>query len=811
MKWIRQFEEIGIDDIALVGGKNASLGEMIGELKDQGVAVPEGFAVTAEAYKYLLQSTGIDEEIKQILSKLNVLDMSELQEKGKRIRSLVRTAKFPQDLRDEIVSAYTAMCEKSGHKVDVAVRSSATAEDLPDASFAGLQQTFLHITGKRELLRACSNCFASLFTNRAISYREEKRFSHLDSHLSIGVQRMVRSDSASAGVMFTLDTQSGFRDVVLISASYGLGESVVQGAVAPDEYYVFKTTLKQGKNAIIRKHIGAKTVKMIYGHRDEEFVRTVNVAKEDRGKCVLSEEEIIQLAKWACIIEDHYSSKAGHPKPMDIEWAKDGDGKKIGSGELFILQARPETVHSRADANTYETYVLQEQGRVLCSGRAIGQRVGRGTANCIASVEDIGQFRKGNVLITAMTSPDWEPIMKLAAAIVTNKGGRTCHAAIISRELGVPCITGTGEATEVIRTGQPITVACCEGLTGNVYDGFLKYEAKTVSLSHVPSTKTAVMLNLGIPEKAFSYSSIPCAGVGLARIEFILNSYIGIHPLALLNYEKLRKNRNGDNRIAETVKRIEEMTSSEPDKPKFFIDALARGVGRIAAAFHPKPVVVRFSDFKSSEYANLVGGYLYEPQENNPMIGWRGASRYYDKRFKPAFELECKAILKARQEMGLTNIKVMIPFCRTPEEGREVIDILNKFGLVQGKDELEVYMMAEIPSNVIMADEFAKIFDGFSIGSNDLTQLTLGLDRDSELVSHIYSERSEPVKRMIRQIITEAKKSSKKVGICGQAPSDFPDFTAFLVECGIDSISLNPDTAIKTALVIADAEKQLGL
>lgn len=622
---------------------------------------------------------------------------------------------------------------------------------------------------------------------------------------------MVRSDSSCAGVMFTLDTESGFKDVILISASYGLGETVVQGVVDPDEYYVFKTMLKQGKKAIIRKHLGTKTVKMIYGHRDEELVKTVNVSKEDRGRYVLTEDEIIELANCACIIEDHYSNKSCRYMPMDIEWAKDGDGEKVGSGELFIVQARPETVHAHRDTSAYETYLLKEQGKILCSGRAIGQKVGQGIANCISSVEEINKFKKGGVLVTTMTNPDWEPIMKIASAIVTDKGGRTCHAAIISRELGVPCITGTGVGTEVIHTEQSITVSCCEGLTGNVYNGLLKYEVKKISISEIPRTRTKIMLNVGIPEKAFAYSNLPCAGVGLARIEFILNSYIGIHPLALLNYDLLKFYSKEDHKVAEQVARIDELTSAEPDKPKFFIDSLARGIGRIASAFYPKPVIVRLSDFKSSEYASLVGGYLYEPLENNPMIGWRGASRYYDEKFKPAFELECKAILKARKDIGLTNIKVMVPFCRTPDEGKKVIATMKNFGLVQGKDELEVYMMVEIPSNIIMADEFAKIFDGFSIGSNDLTQLALGLDRDSELVSHIYSERSEPVKRMIKQVIEKAKQAGIKVGICGQAPSDFPDFAAFLVECGIDSISLNPDTVIKTTLVIAEVEKKLGI
>lgn len=809
-RWIRWFEDVGIEDVKLVGGKNASLGEMIRGLGTKGVNIPGGFAITADAYWYLLESAGIGDEIRRILSDLDTSDMTNLRTRGRQIRDLIRRAEFPDDLRTEIVDAYADLSRRYGGPVDVAVRSSATAEDSPDASFAGQQQTFLNIVGDDEVLRASSRCFASLFTDRAISYRHDKGFIDMDISISIGIQKMVRSDSACAGVMFTLDTESGFKDVVLVSSAYGLGENVVQGTIDPDEYYVFKPTLKAGKEAIIRKHLGSKSQKMIYAYREETATRNVSVPKRHRDRYVLKDGEILQLARWACIIEDHYSAKAGRYVPMDIEWAKDGDGKEVGSGELFVVQARPETVHAHRDRDVYETYVLKEHGDVLVSGRAIGQKIGQGKAKYITSAEQIDKFKKGEVLITKMTDPDWEPIMKMAAAIVTDRGGRTCHAAIVSRELGIPCITGTEHGTDRIRTGQDVTVACCEGLTGHVYGGLLQYEIKKIHVSEIPQIRTKIMLNVGLPEKAFAYAHLPCAGVGLARLEFIINSYIGIHPLALLDYDAHKERAQHDHEFAHLVGKIDKITSAEPDKPKFFVDSLARGIGRIAAAFYPKDVIVRLSDFKTNEYSNLLGGHLYEPEESNPMIGWRGASRYYSEAFRPAFELECKALLKARRDIGLTNIKIMIPFCRTPEEGKKVIDLMGEFGLKQGKDGLEIYMMVEIPSNVMLADEFAQLFDGFSIGSNDLTQLTLGLDRDSELVSHIYSERNEAVKRMIRHVIDVGHQHGVKVGICGQAPSDFPDFAAFLVECGIDSISLNPDTVIKTTLEISKTEARLA-
>ncbi|RKX49300.1 MAG: phosphoenolpyruvate synthase, partial [Thermotoga sp.] len=611
--------------------------------------------------------------------------------------------------------------------------------------------------------------------------------------------KMVRSDLASSGVMFTLDTESGFKDVVYITGAYGLGENVVQGKVNPDQFYVFKPTLKKGFRPIIEKKLGTKDKKLIYGEQGGTV--EVDVDPEDRKKFVLNDDEILKLAEWACIIEEHYG------KPMDIEWAKDGI-----TGELFIVQARPETVHSQKSYATVETYILEEKGKLLLEGEAVGTKIGQGEVNVIEDAKDIHKFKKGQVLVTDMTDPDWEPIMKIASAIVTNRGGRTCHAAIVSRELGIPCVIGTGNATEVLKNGQKVTVDCSEGI-GRIYDGLLKFKVEKLDLEKLPRTKTKIMMNVGVPEKAFSQGMIPNDGVGLAREEFIINSYIGIHPLALIEYEKLKEKAKEDEKIAEVVKIIEERTYGYENKADFFVDMLARGIARISAAFYPNDVIVRLSDFKSNEYANLIGGFLYEPKEHNPMIGWRGASRYYDEKFKPAFALECKAIKKVRDEMGLTNVKVMIPFCRTPEEGKKVIEVMKEFGLKQGENGLEVYVMCEIPSNVILADKFAEIFDGFSIGSNDLTQLTLGLDRDSDLVAHLFDERNEAVKRLVKQVIEVAHshKPRRKVGICGQAPSDFPEFAEFLVECGIDSMSLNPDVVVKTRLLVADVEKRLGI
>jgi len=803
------FDNISIGDIPMVGGKNASLGEMYQKLTSKGVAVPNGFAVTAYAYQYLLKTAGIEDAIKDALAGLDTHDMKNLQERGEKARNVILNAEFPDDLRQAIIESYKKMENEYGPNVDVAVRSSATAEDLPDASFAGQQETFLNVQGPDALIDNCKKCFASLFTNRAISYRHDKGFGQFDVYLSIAVQKMIRSDSASSGVIFSIDTESGFKDAVFLTASWGLGETVVQGSVNPDEYYVFKPTLKNAKCPIVGKRVGSKEIKMIYNTSGggEEPVKIIDTTPEERGSYVINDNEIIHLAKWACIIEDHYE------KAMDIEWAKDGDGVNVGSGKLYILQARPETVHSQNTKRVMETYVLKETGNVIVSGQAVGTKIGQGKAHIIEDTAHIHEFKKGEILVTDMTDPDWEPIMKIAGAIVTNRGGRTCHAAIISRELGIPCVIGTVNGSEVIKTGADITVSCAEGETANIYEGLLKFEIDKLDLDAVPATKTMIMMNVGIPEKAFTECQIPNEGVGLAREEFIINSHIGIHPLALYYFDDLKaKAAAGDTEIAEIVKKIEAQTTAYPDdKKQFFIDKLAEGVGRIGAGFYPKDVIVRLSDFKSNEYANLIGGALYEPKESNPMIGWRGASRYYDEKYKPAFELECMALLKARNNMGLNNIKLMVPFCRTPEEGRRVIEVMKEFGLVQGENNLEVYVMCEIPSNVISADAFCDVFDGFSIGSNDLTQLTLGLDRDSDLVAHIFDERNEAVKTMVRMVIDVAKRRGKKIGICGQAPSDFPEFATFLVECGIDSISLIPDTVIKTRLAIAKKEKELGI
>ena len=801
------FDDIGIEDVPMVGGKNASLGEMHQKLTSKGVAVPNGYAITAYAYRYLLQEAGIGAAIEEALAGLDTHDLYNLQERGAKVRDIIRNAEFPANLRQEIIGAYNRMEKEYGQGVDVAVRSSATAEDLPDASFAGQQDTYLNIRGPEALIDACKRCFASLFTDRAISYRHDKGFGQFDVYLSIVVQKMVRSDSACSGVMFSIDTESGFKDAVFLTGAWGLGENVVQGAVNPDEYYIFKPTLKEGKRPIVGKRVGTKEIKMIYNNAPgaKEPVQNIATTEAERGSYILSDDEILQLARWACIIEDHYD------RPMDIEWAKDGDGKEVGTGNLFIVQARPETVHSQASKKVIETYVLKEKGTLLASGQAVGAKIGQGTVRLLQTVSQMHDFRAGEVLVTDMTDPDWEPIMKIAGAIVTNRGGRTCHAAIISRELGIPCVIGTENGTKMIKDGQQVTVSCVEGETGHIYEGNLKFVIETLDLDNIPATRTKIMMNVGMPEKAFLEGQLPNEGVGLAREEFIINSHIGIHPLALYNFEQLRERAVHDDEILDIVEEINRKTSAYTDKRQYFIDKLAEGVGRIAAGFYPKDVIVRLSDFKSNEYANLIGGHLYEPEESNPMIGWRGASRYYDPRYKVAFELECKALLKARNDMGLNNIKLMVPFCRTPEEGKKVIEVLREFGLVQGENGLEVYVMCEIPSNVISADAFCDVFDGFSIGSNDLTQLTLGLDRDSDLVSHIYDERNEAVKTLIKMVIATAKRRGRKIGICGQAPSDFPDFATFLVEQGIDSISLVSDTVVKTRLAIAAKERELGI
>lgn len=791
------FNSVGIADISFVGGKNASLGEMIQQLKSKGVQVPTGFATTAYAYRYFITNAGLEAKLRQIFANLDVEDVDNLRQCGKQARLLMLETPFPLELQEAIARSYQTLCQEYGIDTDVAVRSSATAEDLPDASFAGQQETYLNVHGLQAVLESCHKCFASIFTDRAISYRQIKGFDHFDVALSVGVQKMVRSDLACSGVMFTIDTETGFKDAALITAAYGLGENVVQGAVNPDEYLVFKPTLKQGFRPILQKRLGTKDIKMVYDVGGLKLTKNISVPQSDRVVFALNDEEILQLAKWACIIEDHYSQVRGIYTPMDIEWAKDGI-----TNELFIVQARPETVQSQKSRNVLKTYQLKEKGQVLLTGRSVGEMIGQGKARVILDVHNINQFQAGEVLVTNRTDPDWEPIMKKASAIVTNSGGRTCHAAIIAREMGIPAIVGCGNATTVLKTGQEVTVSCAEGETGKVYGGLLPFEVQELPLDNLPRTRTQILMNVGNPEEALGLTAIPNDGVGLARMEFIIANQIKAHPLALLHFDQL------EDELAKY--KIAELTAQYEDKAQFFVDQLAQGIGAIAAAFYPKPVIVRLSDFKSNEYANLLGGRQFEPKEENPMIGWRGASRYYDPRYREGFALECQAMKRIRDEMGLTNVVLMVPFCRTPEEGRRVLAEMAKHDLVQGENGLQVYVMCELPSNVLLADEFSQVFDGFSIGSNDLTQLTLGLDRDSELVAHLFDERNAAVKRTIAQAIATAKKYGRKIGICGQAPSDYPEFARFLVELGIDSISLNPDSVLKTMLEIAATESELN-
>ncbi|MEQ8755270.1 MAG: phosphoenolpyruvate synthase [Coleofasciculus sp. G1-WW12-02] len=812
------FEEVGIVDVPLVGGKNASLGEMIRQLTAKGVRVPTGFATTAYAYRYFVKEAGLEERLRELFSDLDVEDMSNLRVRGKQARSLILNTPFPEDLRTAIAESYLKLCERYGvtaefcdrfepeyqeeckeksQAVDVAVRSSATAEDLPDASFAGQQETYLNVYGVMDVLDACHRCFASIFTDRAISYRTLKGFDHFEVALSVGVQKMVRSDLASSGVMFSIDTETGFKNAALVTAAYGLGENVVQGAVNPDEYFVFKPTLKDGYRPILEKRLGSKEIKMIYDIGGSKLTKNVSVSEPEQVKYAINDEEILQLARWGCIIEDHYSEVRGVYTPMDIEWAKDGE-----TGDLYIVQARPETVQSQKSKSVLKSYQLKGTSEVAVTGRAVGEMIGQGKAKVILDVHKIDEFEPGEVLVTNKTDPDWEPIMKRASAIVTNQGGRTCHAAIIAREMGIPAIVGCGDATGVLKSGQEVTVSCSEGEEGRVYEGLVPFEVQETQLENLPTTRTKILMNVGNPEEAFGLAAIPCDGVGLARLEFIIANHIKVHPLALLNFDKLED---------ATVKReIYKMTYLYERKADFFVDKLARGVAMIAAAFYPKPVVLRMSDFKSNEYANLLGGQQFEPKEENPMIGWRGASRYYDENYAEAYGLECQAIKRVRDDMGLTNVIPMIPFCRTPEEGRKVLTEMEKYGLKRGENGLQVYVMCEIPSNVILADQFSEVFDGFSIGSNDLTQLTLGLDRDSALVAHIFDERNDGVKEMVRMVIEKAKKNGRKIGICGQAPSDYPEFAKFLVELGIDSMSLNPDSVMKTLLMVAEVEAQQG-
>jgi len=812
--YVLWFEEVGISDIPLVGGKNASLGEMIQQLTPKGVNVPTGFATTAHAYRYFIEKAGIEEKLRQIFADLDVENMQNLRERGKQARSLILNTPFPKELEIAISTAYFKLCERYGadpevcdrfgadyqekykevsYDTDVAVRSSATAEDLPDASFAGQQETYLNVNGVKNVLEACHKCFASIFTDRAISYRTIKGFDHFDVALSVGVQKMVRSDLAASGVMFSIDTETGFKNAAFVTAAYGLGENVVQGAVNPDEFFVFKPTLKEGFRPILEKRLGSKEIKMVYDLGGGKQVKNVPVPDSERRKYAINDDEVLTLAKWACIIEDHYSEVRGSYSPMDIEWAKDGQ-----TGQLFIVQARPETVQSQKSGSVLKNYKLQGTGNIIVTGRAVGEMIGQGKARVILDVHKIDEFEAGEVLVTNKTDPDWEPIMKKASAIVTNQGGRTCHAAIIAREMGIPAIVGCGNATGELKTGQDITVSCAEGEEGKVYQGLVPFEVQETQLDNLPRTRTQILMNVGNPEEAYSLSSIPCDGVGLARLEFIIANHIKAHPLALMKFDELKD--------FAAKWQIAELTKGYENKPEFFVDKLAQGVGTIAAAFYPKPVVVRMSDFKSNEYANLLGGKEFEPKEENPMIGWRGASRYYDEKYSAAYGLECIALKRVRDEMGLTNVIPMIPFCRTPDEGRRVLAEMEKHGLKRGENGLQVYVMCEIPSNVILADEFSEVFDGFSIGSNDLTQLTLGLDRDSALVAHIFDERNEGVKQMVRMVIEKAKKNGRKIGICGQAPSDYPEFARFLVELGIDSISLNPDSVLKTMLDLAKVE-----
>ncbi len=793
---VLNLSEVTADDVALVGGKCSSLGELFRELTTQGVRAVDGYTTTSYAYELLLTTGGLRKALQKLLKGLDVNDLDELARVGADARRLMLETPFPPDVEAAIIKAHAELGTRIGKKTfEVAVRSSATAEDLPDASFAGQQDTILNVRGEKRLIEACHECYASLWTDRAISYRTAKGFDHFDVALSIGIQPMVRSDLACSGVMFTLDTESGFREAVVINGAWGLGEAVVQGMATPDEWIVFKPTLKLGFRPIVTRKLGIKEVKMVFAD-DTTGTQVRDVVESQRKRFCLAGFEVLQLADWACKIEDHYSKRAGKSQPMDIEWAKDGI-----TGELFILQARPETVQSQNVTNYYEKYKLTgTHGAPLASGVAVGELIGSGPAHVLMDPEKLRTFKQGEILVTTMTDPAWEPIMKRASAIVTDRGGRTCHSAIISRELGIPCIVGAGNATEAIRSGTEVTVSCAEGDRGNVYYGKIDFKVERHKISDEHRPKTQIMMNVGDPDNAFSVSRLPNDGVGLARLEFIINNHIGIHPMALVNYPNLRKR--------EVVEEIANCILEE-DPKEFFVRKLSEGIGRIAAAFYPKPVIVRMSDFKSNEYAKLIGGAEFEPHEENPMIGFRGASRYYDDRYRAGFKLECLALLRAREDMGLINIKPMIPFCRTVEEGEKVIALMAEYGLKQGENDLEIYAMCELPANVVFADEFLKVFDGYSIGSNDLTQLALGLDRDSEMVAHLFDERNGAVEKMVAMAIDAAKRSGKKIGICGQAPSDYPEFADFLVERGINSISLNPDTVIQTTQHILETEKKL--
>ena len=790
-------DQLSNDDVSMVGGKNASLGEMYNTLTSQGIRIPNAFVVTAYAYREFVKNTGLDVLIKEELEGLDTSDIKELQKKGKKIRDAFKKEKLPPSLVGPVHDAYENLSKSYDIKnVDVAVRSSATAEDLPGASFAGEHDTYLNVSGEDDVVLAIKKAFASLFTDRAISYRVDKGFDHFDVALSVGVQKMVRSDKAASGVMFTIDTETGFKDTVQISSSWGLGEMVVQGKVTPDEYIVFKPTLEQGFSPVIKRSLGAKKFKMVYTKTGSSPVKEISVPEKERDIFTLNEEEVLTLARWGVAIEKHYSARLDRDMPMDMEWAKDGI-----SGELFIVQARPETVQSEKKGYVRTEYKLLEEGRLVTEGISVGTKIVTGIARVIISTAKLHEFKQGEILISKITDPDWEPVMKISSAIITEKGGRTSHAAIVSRELGIPAVIGTGNALSCIKTGDMITVDCSSGVVGRVYEGELKFEESSYNIEEIPETKTPLSLNVGSPEGAFVHSFLPHSGVGLAREEFIIASQIRIHPLALINFDKIK-----DTKLK---KQIEELTKGYESKTDFYVSKLAEGIAQIGAAFYPHQVIVRFSDFKTNEYATLIGGAEYEPDEENPMIGWRGASRYANTSFKPAFGLECEAIKRVREKFGLTNVQTMIPFCRTPEEGQQVLDIMREFGLEKRDDGLKVYVMCEIPTNVIRADDFLDVFDGFSIGSNDLTQLTLGMDRDSALVAPISNENDPAVRSLVAEAIRKCKARGKYIGFCGQAPSDYPDFLRFLIANNIDSVSLNPDAIVAMKFEVAEEEKKM--
>lgn len=792
--WVRWFDELCLDDVPRVGGKNASLGELRRALAPAGVRVPNGFATTATAYRAFVHQAGLHPVIEGELSSLDVGDLARLQAAGRAVRAAFRAAELPDELAEAVRAAYRRLEAEYGAGCDVAVRSSATAEDLPEASFAGQQETFLNITGEAALLAAVRRCYASLFTDRAIVYRAQHGYGHRDVALSVGVQKMVRSDLGAAGVMFSIDPESGFRDAVVISAAWGLGESVVQGSVSPDEYTVFAPTLRTGFRPILRRRAGSKETKLVYAEGGTVRVKSIPVPPDDRARLVLTDDEVLTLAHWACAVDDHYSALRGTPTPMDMEWAKDGR-----TGELFLLQARPETVHSRRAPLVLERHLLDGDGEVLARGRSVGDRIGAGRARVIRSVADLARLGEGEVLVTEMTDPDWEPVLKRAAAVVTDRGGRTCHAAIVSRELGIPAVVGTGDGTTAIPDEAEVTVSCAGGDAGVVYRGAVAHHVERADVSALERPRTKVMMNVGNPDEAFAHARLPNDGVGLARIEFIIASQIRAHPMALLHPERVPDPRERAEILA--------LAAGHASPADYFVTRLAEGVGTIAAAFWPNEVIVRFSDFKTNEYAGLPGGRAFEPVEENPMLGFRGAARYYDDAYREAFALECRALRRVREEMGLGNVKVMIPFCRTLEEGRRVLGELAANGLARGAGGLEVYMMCEVPGNVLLADRFAELFDGFSIGSNDLTQLVLGVDRDSAQVARLFDERNDAVRRMIAQAIRAVHIAGKKIGLCGQAPSDYPEFARFLVAQGIDSISLNPDAVLRTTLDLLELER----